>query len=99
MIGAAREWLVSVVCAAMLVSVAENAVPPGEFRKTVSLIGGLILLVVLVRPLNASVTGGILPDCENYVREVERRQEELEAEQRDALQTLIEQRTAAYISD
>ena len=99
MIEAVKEWLVSVICAAMLVSVAENTAPPGELKKTVSLLGGLILLAVLVRPLNALDPGRILPETGSYSRSVEQLKEELETQRRDTLQTLIEQRTAAYISD
>lgn len=99
MIAAVREWLISVVCAAMLVSVAENAAPPGNLRKIVSLIGGLILLVVLVRPLTALDLRDWIPEYSGYVREVEQRQDELEKDQTRQLQILIEQRTAAYISD
>lgn len=99
MIETIKEWLVSVICAAMLVSVAENTAPPGELKKTVSLLGGLILLAVLVRPLNALDPGRILPETGAYSRSVEQLKEELETDRGDTLQTLIEQRTAAYISD
>jgi len=99
MIAAVREWLFSIVCASMLVSVAENAAPPGNLRKIVSLIGGLILLVVLVRPLMELDLCDWIPEYGGYVKEVEQRQEELEKDRARQLQILIEQRTAAYISD
>ena len=99
MIEAVREWLISVVCTAMLVSAAENAAPSGEMRKTVSLIGGLILLIMLVRPLNELRPGWILSESGSYTRTVEQVKKELQTEQQESLRSLIEQRVEAYISD
>ena len=49
--GALREWLTSLVAVSMLLSVAQTLVPEGSIRKIASFTGGLILLVVLLRPL------------------------------------------------
>ncbi len=99
MIAAVREWLVSVICAAVAVAVAENAAPAGSMKKLVSMTGGLILLVLLVQPLSGLEPELFLPEYGAYAREIQQRQEELEAENTQALQTIIEREIAAYISD
>lgn len=99
MIGAMREWLVSVVCAAILVSAAEQLTPAGNLRKIVSMTGGLVILSILLHPLGDLETGSLQAGCRDYALEVERRREELERESFRELEALIEARTAAYISD
>lgn len=99
MIAAVREWLVSVVCAAMLIAVAENTAPAGNLRKITSVTGGLILLIVLVRPLIGVDFESLFADYDICAREVELRQEELEEDYIRQVRLLIEQRIAAYISD
>ena len=99
MMDAVRSWLVSVICTAMAVAVAESIAPPGGMKKIVSLTGGFLLLLVLVQPLEDLRPNAFQLEYTAYQLSVERRQQELEKEQREELQALIEQQTAAYISD
>lgn len=99
MIAALREWLVSVICAAVAVAVAESMALEGSMKKIVSMTGGLILLVLLLRPLGGMEPDLFLPEYGTYNREIQQRQEELEAENIRQLQTIIERETAAYILD
>ena len=99
MIAALRGWLTSVIYTAMVIAVAENIAPPGGMKKVVSLTGGLILLVMLVKPLESMELDFLQLSYDSYERSVEERQEELEKNGLRELELLIEQRTAAYISD
>ena len=99
MMEALRSWLISVVCTAMVVSVAESIVPPGGLKKIVSLTGGFLILLVLVKPLEDLKTDFLHMEYEEYRQSVTQRQWELETEQRKEMQALIERETAAYISD
>lgn len=99
MMTAVREWLLSLVCTAMLISAAERMAPEGGMRKLVSMTGGLILLVMLMRPVVRMDTDVLKADYGGYLLAVERRQEELAKEQDAQLRQLIEHKTAAYISD
>ena len=97
--GALREWLTSLVAVSMLLSVARTLVPEGSIRKISSFTGGLILLVVLLRPLLGADLSRLdlhLEDCE---RAIGQRQEELASAGEAELAGIIEERTAAYISD
>ena len=97
--GALREWLTSLVAVSMLLSVAQTLVPEGSIRKIASFTGGLILLVVLLRPVLGADLSRLDLHLEDYERAIEERQEELGAAGEAELAGIIEERTAAYISD
>ena len=99
MIEAVREWLTSLVLAAMLVTVAQSLIQPGTIRQIASFIGGLILLAVLLRPILASDLLGFEVDFTAWQATVEEREAELRREQGEELAAIIEERTEAYISD
>ena len=96
--GALREWLTSLVAVSMLLSVAQTLVPEGSIRKIASFTGGLILLVVLLRPLLGADLSHLDLHLEDYERAIGQRQEELGAAGEAELAGIIEERTAAYIS-
>ena len=97
--GALREWLTSLVAVSMLLSVAQTLVPEGSIRKITSFTGGLILLVVLLRPLLGADLSRLDLHLEDYERAIGQRQEELASAGEAELAGIIEERTAAYISD
>lgn len=96
---AVREWLVSVICAAVAVAVAESMVPEGSMKKLVSMTGGLVLLILLVRPLGDVELDRLELEYQDYAAAIERRTEELKTENMQELIEIIELETAAYISD
>ena len=97
--GALRERLPSLVAVSMLLSVARTLVPEGSIRKISSFTGGLILLVVLLRPLLGADLSRLDLHLEDYERAIGQRQEELASAGEAELAGIIEERTAAYISD
>ena len=97
--GALREWLTSLVAVSMLLSVARTLVPEGSIRKISSFTGGLILLVVLLRPLLGADLSRLDLHLEDYEQAIGQRQEELASAGEAELAGIIEERTAAYISD
>lgn len=96
---ALRNWMTEILIASVFLSVAEKLVPEGSVRKIASMTGGLILLTVLVRPMAHFRSAGFQLDTENYAAAIQERQTELREENENALSELIEERTAAYISD
>ena len=99
MMAALREWLTAVLATAVLLSLAERLAPEGSLRKITSLVGGVILLLVLVRPLAGLGAGELRLDYEDRSDAVEQRREELQAENDKTLAELIARETEAYISD
>lgn len=51
MTAAIKEWLLGVVAAALVVSMARAITPEGTVKKIGRLVGGLLLLLAAVRPL------------------------------------------------
>ena len=94
---AAQEWLTAVVTVTLLLSVVQTLVPEGSLRKIAGFTGGLLLLAVLLRPAAEIDLSGL--DMEDWARTIGERQEELSAEQEEALASGIAERTASYISD
>lgn len=99
MMDTVRVWLVSVIGAAFLTAAAESLTPEGTMRRISSLVGGLVLLLTLVRPLLGAEAGRLEADFRDYSRRLNQRQEELQAQSEQTLAELIAERTAAYISD
>jgi len=99
MITALRGWLTSVIYTAMVIAVAEHMAPSGGMKKIVSMTGGLLLLVMLVKPMNSVALDFLQLPYNSYAYSVEERRKELEKDGLLELERLIEQRTAAYISD
>ena len=50
-----REWLLGVVAAALAVSLAQSLTPDGTVKRVGRLVGGLVLLLAVVRPLGALI--------------------------------------------
>ncbi len=99
MMGAVREWMAAVVTVSLLTAVLRAMVPEGTLNRTVSFLSGVILLIVLCQPAIHWDDGALNFDFSQTAREIEHRQEEMEASNQAALREGIEARTASYISD
>ena len=99
MMEAVRAWLTSVVLVSVLLSAAQSLIPPGTVRKAAGFTGGLILLLVLLRPVLGADLGRLELDFDGYQAEISDRQEELAAAQTETLAELIAEETEAYIWD
>ena len=99
MIGAVRTWLTSVAAVTLLLSVVQTLTPEGAMRKIAGFTGGLVLLAALLQPLLGTDLSRLRLDFPDYQREIEARAAELDAAGKASLEGLIEERTAAYISD
>ena len=99
MMSAVREWLTAIVAVSILLSLVQTLIPEGSIRKIAGFTGGLLLLIVLIRPIPGVDFQRLQLDLSDYEAAVSERQAELQqAEQEDMIQ-LIESRTGAYISD
>ena len=92
-----QQWLVGVVLVTVLLSVAQNLLPEGNLRQTISYVGGLILLVALLQPVGKVELENLFEEASAAIPEVEGMQMELEYRQQEELEQLIAQRTGAYI--
>lgn len=91
---AVRDWLLGVTAAALAVALAQALTPEGAVKKVGKLVGGMVLLLAVAKPLLSlepgalAVTAGAWEQGEAAARTGE-----------DVMKTLIEEKTSAYIVD
>lgn len=99
MMDSLRQWLVSLTAAAIFLGAAEALVSQGGVRRVLRLAGGLVLLVVLLRPIAGladRLPGLSLPD---WRAETERREADLRQDQETEWEGFIEDTLRSYIWD
>ena len=91
-----KNWLMGIVAAALAVSLAQAMTPEGPVRKVGRLVGGMVLLLAVARPLlrlePAMTAMAQLPGAEVSRVRIEEGGEEM-------MKTLIAQKAGAYIVD
>ncbi|MBO5034325.1 MAG: stage III sporulation protein AF [Oscillospiraceae bacterium] len=93
--GAVKDWLLSVTAVALIVALAQAMVPEGAVKKIGALIGGMVLLTVLLRPVAALDLEELTRWTAAYVPT-----EDTEINQGgQMMKSLIAQKTSAYIVD
>lgn len=97
MMGALKEWLLSVTAAAILCALAQGLIPPGPVRRVGSLTAGLMMAAALLAPL-ASLRG---VDPEQWLESWQPQQEMqgLEEQRDETMKSIIEDECSAYIVD
>ena len=90
-----REWLLGVTAAALAIALAQSVTPEGTVKKVGKLVGGLVLLLAVVKPIAqvdpTALTG--LWTASGYETEAAAQGGE------EVLKILIAQKTGAYIVD
>ena len=94
-----RSWLLSVTACAVLVSIAQQLTDGGTMKKIVRFVGGMVLMLAMLRPLLSLTFDLPELDGENYREAVEALKKTLSAEQDSALSNSIAEQTQAYIED
>lgn len=97
MIELLKQWLVGITGAAMIVALADSLTPAGTVRKIGRMVGGLVLLIAVVKPVMGLDFDALA--FSNLHLELENRQEELEKTDTELLKTIIGEKTGAYILD
>ena len=94
-----RSWLLSVTACAVLVSIVQQLTDGGAMKKIVRFVGGMVLMLAMLRPLLSLTFDLPELDGDHYREAVEALKETLNAEQDSALGDSIAARTQAYIED
>lgn len=97
MMGALKEWLLSVTAAAILCALAQGLIPPGPVRRVGRLTAGLVMAAALLAPL-ASLRG---VELEQWLESWQPQQEVqgLEEQRDETMKSIIEEECSAYIVD
>jgi len=91
-----RNWLLGIVAAALALSLAQALTPEGAVKRVGRLIGGLVLLLAVLKPLLTLDPGELTAATAAYWGEEALPQE---TDEEEILRGLIAQRAGAYIVD
>lgn len=94
-----RSWLTGITAAAMIAAMADSLIPEGSIRKIGKLTGGLLLLLVVLRPLGELKSIDMSEILLDYRIQSEAYAAGLESENARLIKSIIEEETAAYIQD
>ena len=94
-----RSWLLGVVACALLVSACEQLTDGGTMKKIVRFVGGMLLMLALLRPLLRIVLRDFAVTAGAYREAVAQLEEELGAQRQRELSARIAAQTGAYIED
>lgn len=94
-----RSWVIGITAMSLITSVVMAITPSGKVRKTISLICGMAMIVVLISP----VLDFDYDSLSQYVKEYDYSTEELEnnldKENERLAKAIIEEKSSAYILD
>lgn len=91
-----RTYLMGVVAAAMAVALAQALTPEGAVKKIGRLVGGIVLLLAVVKPLNGLIVGGGTVPVAGWLSPSVQTEED---DGQGVLKELIARQTGAYIED
>lgn len=94
-----RGWLLGLVAAALILTVLRALVPKGSIRPVARVTAGLVLLLVLLRPLAGLGGRSLRVRYDELEREITARIEDYQTLHENELESIIADSTAAYISE
>ena len=99
MIDALQTWLIGVTVTAFLLAIAETLVSQEGVKRVLHIAGGVLLIIVMIRPLLGVSLEEVGFSIAAYERDVESLTENFTAQQQEDLSAIIEDEVAAYIWD
>ena len=94
-----RTWLFGIMAASMALSILYALVPKGALLTIAKCTGGLVMLLVVVRPMLELAPGELHLQYEEWERTIQQQTETYTAANQQEMETLIQEETAAYISE
>lgn len=94
-----RTWLTGIFCAALISAILLSLVPKGAIRTAAKYTSGLILLLVILRPVLGWDLSAFRLTVESCAADIAAQTEQYQKENLQEMSALIQQETAAYISD
>lgn len=93
-----RGWLLGITAAGMLVGILYALLPKGRMKPIARAIGGMVLLLVIVKPVIGLDPERLTLRYQAYQRQIEALAEEYRQAGDEELSALIADKTAAYIA-
>ena len=94
-----KNWLFGVIAVCALLSLAYAFVPKGKFRTMIRCAGGIILLFALLQPILQLDWAETFPSYSDWKWELEGENEVYQNLQMTELESIIGEKTAAYIEE
>ena len=92
-----KEWIMGITAASILVSAVIAITPNGASKKSVRLVGGLILFIVIIRPLKEMNMSDLAFYNMQYRADYEKYEQKLIMQDSSMIKTIIEDKTRTYI--
>lgn len=96
---ALRGWLLGIMAVAMVLSILYSLLPKGSIRSISRMTGGLILLLVMLRPIVGGDWNRLISRYSDYQVHISSQIETYQEENEKERERLIQEKTAAYILD
>lgn len=97
MMAGLRSWLLAILAAAFFLAVVQAAMPKGPVRQVGSLAAGLLLFLVILRPLVNLTPGWLTGYFEDAYEEAAAYSDSLETADESYLETIMSRQCAEYI--
>jgi stage III sporulation protein AF len=97
MTGSVGQWVLALVAVALVVALLDALTPEGSAHRVMRLAGGLLLLVIMLRPLNTLVGMDFSDLVEEFAQQDTGRDTDLDDTNRELLESLTIQSAQAYI--
>lgn len=97
--GPVRQWLLGVVLTAFAAALARQLAPEGRESAAVRLVGGLLLVLALLRPLAGADWSGLALETGGFQVQAEEQARLYREKQMEELSAVIAEKTGTYIWD
>ncbi len=94
-----RGYLLGIISAALLISLAQALIPGQRMRRAAGLTGGLILILVVLAPLRTISFADIAQQMSRLWMDADAAQTGISVDNRDLIAAIIKDKTEAYILD
>ena len=92
-----KSWLFAIMAAAICLAILDALVPKGTIRSIAKMTGGLVMFLVVLRPLTGSELPEVRWEYDSCRQNVDEQIAAYRQDYLEEMETIIEERTGAYI--
>lgn len=94
-----RIWLIGLMAVSLILTVLSTLLPEGSVKKIAGVTGGLVLLLTILRGVSRLDLAGLRLSYDDCAQEIERQMESYRLQSSKDMESLIQERCSAYISE
>lgn len=99
MMDAFRIWLIGLMAVSLILTVLSTLLPEGSIKKIAGVTGGLVLLLTILRGVSRLDLAGLRLSYDDCAQEIDRQMESYRLQSSKDMESLIQARCGAYISE